>query len=443
MQENKKKIPLTYANFSACGVLNVSGKTPNEKEESLLKLFQINGGNEGNFYSQLTLSLNCGKDRLSFAKLKGYASQGVERGFWVHSKDNFTQGFWAQYEERFDDKILDTISPNDYILVGLERATYANGEPYTIYRRFLSAYEAVNYIYEHLQDKMELKVSGKIEYSIGVNGVIYENKMINRIYLVNDTTKQDHYCTFSERVLCTSATFANAEENGYYTLPVYSNINVRNAETKAYETLAIPHNVYVSAVELPKWENIKKAFFNISSPTQVWVVDILGHYSYSVETQAVDIEDYLDAEKYPQWVQLIQGYELGLIQRSELERVISSNKATEYKLFSRVKLIKNPQGEGEIMSIDKDKLSLGDLTIVDLDAKKIVNSNATPTTSFATNITNNDVANAFKPKSPFAKTAPSRVTSSQKPTKAPRNLGEQEVNDSDYMEFMAAFGNTK
>ena len=176
-----------------------------------------------------------------------------------------------------------------------------------------------------------------------------------------------------------------------------------------------------------------------------------GHYSYSVETEEVNIEEYLDAEKYPQWAQLIQGYQVGIIPRSDLERAVSSNKAVELKLFSQVRLIKNPQGEGEVMAIEKDKLTVGDLNIVDTTPK-------TPTKQ----IVNEEVANTFKKASPFASigkakptpmsvdesvpthlvtpsvtsvhpTVPNVVTTMPSNT---NNLGENVVDEEDYQAFL-------
>lgn len=453
-QTNKpKKLPLSYANFNACGIFNLAGRTQEEKLANFTKMFQINAKTSTDkFYSQMTISLNCGKDRLSFAQLKGFADQGKEKGFYVHNKDNFADAKWINYEDRFSDTILEEISPRDYVLVGLERATNSEGHTYTIYKRFLSAYDAVNYIYEHIKDKMELKISGDITYTVGKNGEIYENKSIKKIILAyTNECVGEHYCTFSERVFCTAQTFAQAEKGGYYELPVYSNVNVRNAQTNTYETVSIPHKLYVSLLELPKWEQIKKIFFNITSPTQVWIVDVNGHYSYSVETEEVNIEEYLDAEKYPQWAQLIEGYQLGIIPRSDLERAVSSNKAVELKLFSQVRLIKNPQGEGEVMAIEKDKLTIGDLAIVDTTPK-------TPTKQ----IVNEEVASTFKKASPFASigkakptinsvdesvpthlvtpsvtsvhpTAPNVVTTIPSNT---NNLGESVVGEEDYKAFL-------
>lgn len=455
-QTNKpKKLPLSYANFNACGIFNLAGRTQEEKLANFTKMFQINAKSSNDkFYSQMTISLNCGKDRLSFAQLKGYADQGKEKGFYVHNKNNFADAWWIDYQDRAFEPALEDVSPRDYILVGLERATNAEGHTYTIYKRFLSAYDAVNYIYEHIKDKMELKISGDITYTVGKNGEIYENKSIKKIILAYNNENEgqkEHYCTFSERVFCTAQTFSQAEKGGYYELPVYSNVNVRNAQTNTYETVSIPHKLYVSLIELPKWEQIKKIFFNITSPTQVWTIDVNGHYSYSVETEEVNIEEYLDAEKYPQWAQLIQGYQVGIIPRSDLERAVSSNKAVELKLFSQVRLIKNPQGEGEVMAIEKDKLTVGDLNIVDTTPK-------TPTKQ----IVNEEVANTFKKASPFASigkakstpmsvdesvpthlvtpsvtsvhpTVPNVVTTIPSNT---NNLGENVVDEEDYQAFL-------
>ena len=98
-------------------------------------------------YNALNLGVNCGESHGTvYAELMGGYSEENENKIFAHGKkDDGTDDFEAQivvdWEDRFDDSVLETIGDLSFITVGLEKTNKGQ----TFYKKFLSAYDAIAY----------------------------------------------------------------------------------------------------------------------------------------------------------------------------------------------------------------------------------------------------------------------------------------------------------
>lgn len=152
-------------------------------------------------YSRLNLNIDCGENygRPNVELMGGYFSEkdGV---IYVHGKkedgsDDFSNQYTIAFEDRFDENILEDIGDLCFMTVGLEKTD----KDKIFYKKFLSAYDMIAYINEHLEDGMTIKASGNLRYSV-YNGNLQCKKEINYIAL-NDAKPENYKATFTQTVL--------------------------------------------------------------------------------------------------------------------------------------------------------------------------------------------------------------------------------------------------
>ena len=145
-------------------------------------------------YNSLNLGVYCGETcGTVYAELMG--GYGAERDnvIYVHGKDengkdDFSNKFTIDWEDRFDETILESVGDLCYLTVGIERDK--GGKVY--YKKFLAPYDMIAYINENLEDGMVVNVKGNLKYSM-YNDELQVKKEINSVVLskVNDSSK---YC---------------------------------------------------------------------------------------------------------------------------------------------------------------------------------------------------------------------------------------------------------
>lgn len=152
-------------------------------------------------YSRLNLNVDCGEryGKVSAELMGGYFSEkdGV---IYVHGKkddgtDDFSNQYTIAFEDRFDESILEDIGDLCFMTVGLEKTD----KDKTFYKKFLSPYDMIAYINEHLEDGTVVNVSGQMRYTM-YNGNIQCKKEINSIAL-SSATPDKYRATFTQTIL--------------------------------------------------------------------------------------------------------------------------------------------------------------------------------------------------------------------------------------------------
>lgn len=153
-------------------------------------------------YNALNLGVDCGeKHGTVYAEMMGGYSEENENRIYAHGKkddgsDNFEEQVTVEWNDRFNDSVLETIGDMSFITIGLEKTSADK----TYYEKFLSAYDAISYIKEHMTEDMVINVRGNLKYS-EYNGNVQVRKNITSIALSKADDSSKYKATFTQSIL--------------------------------------------------------------------------------------------------------------------------------------------------------------------------------------------------------------------------------------------------
>lgn len=153
-------------------------------------------------YNAMNIGIDCGEaSGTVYAELMGGYSEENENKIFAHGKkddgsDDFENQIVVPWEDRFNEDVLEEIGDLSFITIGLEKTDKGN----TFYKRFLSAYDAIAYVKEHLTEDMVVNVRGSIKYST-YNDATQTRKNITSIALSKAEDSSKYKATFIQSVL--------------------------------------------------------------------------------------------------------------------------------------------------------------------------------------------------------------------------------------------------
>ena len=192
----KKVIKKTdwVANFTLIG-------TPKISEDYTFKLDQHS--EKSNWvYNSMNLGIDCGERHgVIYAEMMGGYGEDRENKIYAHGKkddgsDDFEKQIIVNWEDRFNEDVLEEIGELSFITIGLE--TTDKGK--TFYNKFLSEYDAIAYVKEHLTEDMVVNVRGNLKYST-YNDVTQVRKTITSIALSKVDDPSNYKATFTQSIL--------------------------------------------------------------------------------------------------------------------------------------------------------------------------------------------------------------------------------------------------
>lgn len=189
--KERKALKKGKAAFTLIGKANVTDKTFNLD----------NSYDSGWTDNQMYLGVDCGNGNMVYGEMRGGFfpdDDNILRGFSKDDKDDDGKSKQVEiaWEDRFDEELLDTIADTSFITVGVEKDVKGK----TVYKKFLSAYDAVEYLNEHLEDGMVVNVKGNIGYSEYEDNVTVK-KEITSIVLSKVEDEADFKATFTQTIL--------------------------------------------------------------------------------------------------------------------------------------------------------------------------------------------------------------------------------------------------
>lgn len=167
-------------------------------------------------YNALNLGINCGeKYGTVYCEMMSGYSEEKESVIYVHGKkedgsDDFDTKIEVAWDDRFDEDVLEKIGDLSFITVGLEKTD----KDKTFYKKFLSEYDAIAYIKEHITEDMVVNVRGSLKYS-EYQDKVQVRKNINSIVLskVDDPSKYAAHFTQSILIDSESASLKNVDKD--------------------------------------------------------------------------------------------------------------------------------------------------------------------------------------------------------------------------------------
>lgn len=310
-EKERKALKKGKASFNLIGRVKVTDKTFN------LDNSYDSGWTDNSMY----VGVDCGGGNIIYAEMRSGFFPDKDNVIRAYSKDEKddegkSKSVEIAWEDRLDESLYDSISDSSFLTVGVEKDVKEK----TVYKKFLTAYDAVDYLNEHLEDGMIVNVKGTLGYSEYEENVSTK-KDITSIVLSKVEDEKDFKATFSQTILVDSKSIGKKnEEKNTIELSAYvvdyvgkpkidgEKIVVRQNVTfpKLFE-VAINENPEITAKMLQKFFKPKKG--------KVAEITVTGNLVEGGSTVVITEDDIPDDIK-----ELI---EMGLYSEEEAEKKIA------------------------------------------------------------------------------------------------------------------------
>lgn len=201
--KERKALKKGKAAFNLIGRVKVTDKTFN------LDNSYDSGWTDNSMY----VGVDCGNGNTVYAEMRSGFFPDKDNVIRAYSKDEKddagkSKSVEIAWEDRLDESLYDSISDSSFLTVGVEKDVKGK----TVYKKFLTAYDAVEYLNEHLEDGMIVNVKGTIGYS-EYEGNVSTKKEITSIVLSKIDDEADFKATFSQTILVDSKSIGKKNDD--------------------------------------------------------------------------------------------------------------------------------------------------------------------------------------------------------------------------------------
>lgn len=201
--KERKALKKGKAVFNLIGRVKVTDKTFN------LDNSYDSGWTDNSMY----VGVDCGNGNTVYAEMRSGFFPDKDNVIRAYSKDEKddagkSKSVEIAWEDRLDESLYDSISGSSFLTVGVEKDV----KDKTVYKKFLTAYDAVEYLNEHLEDGMIVNVKGTIGYS-EYEGNVSTKKEITSIVLSKIDDEADFKATFSQTILVDSKSIGKKNDD--------------------------------------------------------------------------------------------------------------------------------------------------------------------------------------------------------------------------------------
>jgi len=207
---------------------------------------------------------------------------------------DYENRFTIDWDDRFDDKILETIGDDCFIRVGIEKDS--KGKTYV--KKFLSAYDAVEYLSEHLTDGTIVNVTGNLQYQ-HYNDNVSVQKNIKNIYLSTKTEEKDFKAEFRQTILLDADSVGRFDrEKNTYPIDAYVIDYVGKVDgTEVKQNVVFPKTFYFDVLNIEAPEKTKMLLDKFFKPTKkntILELGVIGTFSEGGVITTVTLDDLDD-----------------------------------------------------------------------------------------------------------------------------------------------------
>lgn len=201
--KERKALKKGKAAFNLIGRVKVTDKTFN------LDNSYDSGWTDNSMY----VGVDCGNGNTVYAEMRSGFFPDKDNVIRAYSKDEKddagkSKSVEIAWEDRLDESLYDSISDSSFLTVGVEKDV----KDKTVYKKFLTAYDTVEYLNEHLEDGMIVNVKGTIGYS-EYEGNVSTKKEITSIVLSKIDNEADFKATFSQTILVDSKSIGKKNDD--------------------------------------------------------------------------------------------------------------------------------------------------------------------------------------------------------------------------------------
>ena len=276
MAKSKKRKALKKgkAAFTLIGKVKVTDKTFNLD----------NSYDSGWTDNQMYLGVDRGGGRMIKEEMRGGFfpdDDNILRGFSKDDKDDDGKSKQVEiaWEDRFDEELLDTVADTSFITVGVEKDVKGK----TVYKKFLSAYDAVEYLNDHLEDGMIVNVKGNIGYSEYEDNVTVK-KEITSIVLSKVEDEADFKATFTQTILLDFDSIGkkDPEKNtmalNAYVVDYVGKPKIDGKKVEIKKNVTYPKTFEVAINENPEiTAKMLQKFFKVKKKGSINVLTVMGN----------------------------------------------------------------------------------------------------------------------------------------------------------------------
>ena len=237
-------------------------------------------------YSQMQLGVDVGNG-VVYSNLMGGYGATRDNVIYVHgTKKNeagkeisdYDNRFTIDWDDREDEAILETIGDDCFIKVGIEKDS--KGKTYV--KRFLSTYDAVEYLSEHLTDETVVNITGNIQYQY-YNDSVSVQKNIKSIFLSTKEEK-DFKAEFRQTILLDTDSVGRFDkEKNTYPIECYVVDYVGKIDgNEVKQNVVMPKTFYFDVLDAENPDKTKKVldkFFKPSKKNKILELGVIGEFS--------------------------------------------------------------------------------------------------------------------------------------------------------------------
>lgn len=325
-------------------------------------------------YSRASIGVDTGNGNVVYAQMSGGYFAEKDSVIYVHGKDSdgkddYENQFTVDWDDRFDEDILKSVGNGCFISVGIEK----DNKGKTFVKKFLSAYDAVEYLNEHLIDGTVISVRGNLQYQY-YNESVTVNKNITSIYLSN-AEKDDYKATFEQTILLDSNSIGSIDkEKATYNIDAYVVDYVGKVDGNQIKQNVSFAKSFEFAINKSKPELTKKVidkYFKVKKKGQIVELGVEGIFSEGASITTASIDDLPDDLK--------DLLELELITEEEALAKCTDGKKERRMIITKPLARKSGDGDDATITIlrNEDKYTEDDLVFIQslIDADDDDNSN--------------------------------------------------------------------
>lgn len=251
--------------------------------------------------NSMYIGVDCGNGNVVYSEMRSGFFPDNESTIRAYSKDDKDENGKSKsveiaWEDRLDESILDTVADTSLITVGVEKDVHGK----TVYKNFLQAYDAVEYLDEYLEDNVVVNVKGNLGYS-EYDGNVSVKKDITSIVLSKVEDENDFKATFSQTILiepkCIGETL---EEKGTIELDAYvvdyvGKPKVDGKKVEVKKNVVFPKTFEIEINENPEiTAKMIKRFFDPKKRGQVNEITVAGKLVEGGSTVTITKDDIPD-----------------------------------------------------------------------------------------------------------------------------------------------------
>lgn len=153
-------------------------------------------------YNRMNIGVYCGeRNGTVYAQAMGGYGINRENVIYCHGKkddgsDDFSDQVIVAWEDREDEEVINNVGRMCFYTAAIEEDTKGK----LVYMNFLSQYDMIQYLSEHVEDGMVLSISGNLSYQ-EYNGNINAQKEITKVVLVREPNEDNYRATFMQTIL--------------------------------------------------------------------------------------------------------------------------------------------------------------------------------------------------------------------------------------------------